>query len=271
MQDISIILTDLPFGKWRKPLSLLSNAYICDNITLPNERCALIIPLSCDGQRKYIMNKHSCHSKMFVSKDISSINALDDKYLFIKLMIEHNLSSYIPNTYIGDTDVVPFPAILKGSKSSGGRDCHIINNVSELTYYRTDQAHNYILQQYIVASHEYCGNFAVIDGVVVSELYYEEPVRSKYHICNGNKKHYRVVASKPSWRELFARIFHLLNYTGFACADFRLDADAIPKVFEINPRLGYTLVKNHVALDHMIQIVHDSLLSSRGTTKTGSD
>jgi predicted ATP-grasp superfamily ATP-dependent carboligase len=39
----------------------------------------------------------------------------------------------------------------------------------------------------------------------------------------------------------FGAIFRALKYTGFACVDFKIK-DGQPKIFEINPRLGGSLV-----------------------------
>ena len=82
--------------------------------------------------------------------------------------------------------------------------------------------------------------FLVHNGIIIHEIYYKSRESQNYHISHGKKMRYTSVKLDIP---IFCKIFQLLKYTGFACIDFKIIDDNI-KIFEINPRLGGTLVHN---------------------------
>jgi len=70
---------------------------------------------------------------------------------------------------------------------------------------------------------------------------------NKNYIQKGKMSNYvKVIDNRIDFcMDIFSKIFTKLNYTGFACADFKLYDDNL-KIFEINPRLGGTIINDRL-------------------------
>jgi predicted ATP-grasp superfamily ATP-dependent carboligase len=56
----------------------------------------------------------------------------------------------------------------------------------------------------------------------------------------------------------FEKIFTKLKYTGFACIDFKMINSKI-KIFEINPRLGGTIVHDPEDFSTLIELIRNQI------------
>lgn len=122
-----------------------------------------------------------------------------------------------------------------------------------------------LLQRAVIGQTEYVGNFLVQAGVIKAVLYYREDTHSPLYIKHGRMSRPQCVEAHAmeASTEVFRQIFESLEFTGLACADFKLDEDGELQIFEINPRLGGTLANRP---DDLV-----ALISHTDTTHIDSD
>lgn len=167
------------------------------------------------------------------------INILNNKVQFHNFMIDNGFN-LVPNIYkINNKSImdIKFPCIFKLIETFGGNGSKVCHNNNDLM--NCDVADkNYFVQEYIVGKHERTLHLFVKHGKIMWSKCYEMEMDSEYHIQRGKMKQYKVVKFNC---DVFKDIFKVLKYTGFACVDFKILNGEI-KIFEINPRLGGSLV-----------------------------
>lgn len=175
------------------------------------------------------------------------VRMLDDKYYFYNFMNNKKFKEYVPKNYITNCtgskvthNKVVFPCIFKLKQTNGGKGSFVIKSNKDLV--QTIQEQNYIIQEYIDSPIEYSAHFYVVKGHIKHSIFYMMTNNDKNYIQCGRLLAYDKLQNGICL-DIFERIFTKLNYTGFACIDFKLVND-IPKIFEINPRLGGTLVND---------------------------
>lgn len=181
-------------------------------------------------------------------KDKKPIRLLNDKHMFCEYMIRRNFSKFIPTLYFSNInsigtlhDKISYPCIFKLIKTCGGDGSFIIKTNVDLN--NTLNKTNYIIQEYINSPNEYAGHFCTINGKIIYYVFYKITNNDETFIQRGKVQMYERI-TKPIHLDVFSKIFMDLNYTGFACIDFRIFNNS-PKIFEINPRLGGSLVSNN--------------------------
>ncbi len=178
------------------------------------------------------------------SKDNQNIQLLDNKSKFNNYMITNSLGDYIPKVYIENNDgiynthnVFSYPCIFKTSIGCGGCGIKVINSYEDIP---TNLSKNYFIQELIIDNIEYGGHFYVHNGIIKCYVFYMEIYNNKSFVKIGKMNKYKKIDNKE-WHDLFGIIFSKLNYSGFACANFKV-VNNIVKIFEINPRFGGTLI-----------------------------
>lgn len=225
----------------------------CDNINI-------YVPLSIDQQYFY---DNSIIKHKLCGNNKQHIDIFNQKCLFIYFMINNKLLNLIPNTYainyshelvkskpyfaqdgIQYFKNVKFPCIIKQNISAGGDHVVIIYNEKMLEDYKNIYV-DYVVQEFIVNEDktEYTCDFYIDNGNIVTSVYYKDnSVRQTlFYIQHGGLRDKIKINDMNKYNNEFEKIFKILNYTGFACIDFTLIENKI-KIFEINPRLGGTLV-----------------------------
>lgn len=189
------------------------------------------------------------------SENIQSIKLLDNKANFNNFMVTNSLGNYIPKVYMetndgicNNYDCLVYPCILKTSIGCGGGGIKIINSCTDILKIPYK---NYFIQELIADNIEYGGHFYVCNGIIKCSVFYMEMYNNKTFIKIGKMNKYNRVENKE-WLNLFSMIFSKLNYSGFACANFKVVNDIV-KIFEINPRLGGTLIHDKGDLANFIK------------------
>jgi hypothetical protein len=214
-----------------------------------------ILPISAD-QSIYFKNDPFC---LFTNTMDPSI--MDNKGMFAKFMMENFINS-IPRVYyysFAKTKYVdpmcnkcPIKMISKPVAGCGGAGIRIVDRVEP-----TDDR---VISQYIDHTVYYVGHMLVDRGLMIKKIYYSCQNNNDKFIKIGAVTNYTVLEHDqiPADCSIFERIFTKLNYSGFACIDFIIDSGNI-LIFEINPRIGGSLIKNKKHLDEffLTAIRHD--------------
>jgi predicted ATP-grasp superfamily ATP-dependent carboligase len=205
----------------------------------------IIIPITYE-QMQFVIDNYA-QLKEYVphiicSFNYESIDCLNNKVKFYDFMLVNGLSNHIPQRYNNIDIPIKLPCVVKKCISAGGQGSFICYNLADAKNWIVDP--DYIVQECINGNVEYCGNFYVKDGTIIKSIYYYTKRKTSVYIQMGKMKN--KIKNTDSMLSanldiLFGQIFKLLNYNGFACGDFKMVGDIV-KIFEINPRLGGSLV-----------------------------
>jgi len=224
----------------------------------------LIIPLTIE--QKFLIIDHMeqlSHVKIICDKNKQNTTLLDNKYEFCKYMIANNFNEFIPEVYItnyNQTQIIhnklTYPCIFKFHQESGSIGTAVLTNEDELNNaFFLMKRKNYIIQKYISGENEYAGHLYILNGDIKHFIVYMATNNRKNYIQYGSMK---TCVRMPDFNltnsacmNTFSELFKKLNYTGFACIDFKIIDNKL-QIFEINPRLGGSLVCNITDLTDMI-------------------
>ena len=265
-----MIIFSIPYFKdWHDNLNQINNSKILNfdmikkSLDSTSKLNNIIIPLTYDVMHTLSSNKSN--KKVFIlnCKNYETIKLLDDKYLFNQFMIKNSFEKYIPVTYFTSYDKkiqnILYPSIYKLIKTCGGAGSSILLKDDDLK--KCNLKRKCMIQEYIVSFIEYAGHFLVIDGVILHHFFYKCEKDTDIFIQNGAFNIYTKI-SLLEYDDIFVKIFKKLNYTGFTCIDFKLVNNEL-KIFEINPRIGGSLVKNiddlNIMIDVLIQYVNHNI------------
>ena len=229
--------------------SILNIKYLMEIIK--NNNC-IIIPLKYEDIKFITSNIIPEYIHHFLCpRNYETIEILNNKTLFYQFMIENNFQKSIPKTYkINDKLLNPiiYPCIFKLPITFGGHGSHICYNKYQLDTYENTNI-EYFIQEFISGPIEYSAHLFVLDGVIKYGVCYSTIHNIKVYIQRGKMTKYKKILNFDF--DKFSEIFMKLKYTGFACVDFKIINNSI-KIFEINPRLGGTIVHDQDDFNKLI-------------------
>lgn len=178
-----------------------------------------------------ILNTIKYTNIIFIGSTLSNIKLLRNKKLFYEYMKLHNLLEYLPIHFTKIDDIIlPFvkkPLCLNGSSGIE------LNKISDFD--------NYIYQEFINNKYEYVSHIYCINGIIKNIITYKYKV---YTLCNN---YYNCTIEKyickKEYSDIFQVILNTLQYSGFCCIDYKITKELKLKIFEINPRLGGSLMR----------------------------
>jgi len=242
---------------------------ICSLLTANINNLDLVIPCSIEEISYFARNLSSNSSNIICCKDINTVNLLNNKLEFILWMKQNNLSSNIPELYYSQVDNSKFyykeeftyPCISKSIIGLASENSYFIYSEKDINY---NNSSNFIIQKYIEHPEEYAGHFYVKNGVIIYSKIFKTTNRtiSRIYMVKGAIRDYACVIIDSKHTELFKNIFEKLDYNGFACIDFRIKDDIV-YIFEINPRLGGSIVRNSLFFKEMIDVVVENYKNSK--------
>jgi carbamoylphosphate synthase large subunit len=173
------------------------------------------------------------------------IETLNHKSNFANYLKNINLDIYIPTIYDQKTlDKNSFPIIIKDNVNLAGIGTKVFKNYEEyISYFYNKNLNDKIIQKYILSEKEYSGHYLCKNGKIIHSVIFEQKTK-QYEIKRGALTNY-TVSSKLKDIHVFEQILEKTNYNGFCCFDYvyEIDTDNL-KIFEMNPRIGGTLIKN---------------------------
>jgi biotin carboxylase len=124
----------------------------------------------------------------------------------------------------------PYPCVVKQQYSFAGCGVQIAQSADDLPIAYA------CVQEPIYGGVEYVEHAVVLAGVVRARVRFRVQLAGDLVVKQG-----RLVGEEVASDPFLDPVFAQLGYTGFACANFKL-VDRQPKIFEINPRMGGSLV-----------------------------
>ncbi len=257
---MNIYFCEPKFEDWLKVIQnlnmpILQNKDIIN--TIQNNNNAIVIPLTFT-QVKLITTSLNLNDypKVLCPKNYKTVKILNNKIKFYKFMVKNNFQNLIPITYkINDKLIqkISYPCIFKLATTYGAKYSTICKNKQTLKQCENTK-YSHFVQELIIGKIERSVHLLIINGVIKWGVCYEIENNKKNHIQVGRMEKYKKIKNFDF--NIFQDIFIKLDYNGFACIDFKVINDKI-KIFEINPRLGGTLV-NDKDFTKLIKYISDN-------------
>jgi carbamoylphosphate synthase large subunit len=189
------------------------------------------------------------------------VSLMSDKLLLTENLIANGLAQCVPKTWTDPTNLV-FPSIIKRRDLNAGKGIRILKSVHELHEALSDlefHEKHYFFQEFVSGDVEYVCHLVALKGKVLFSNYFMyqlpnlETIRGWQSAIPITKL--GVNLNHETSRTIKNVIKHL-NYSGPCNIDFKL-INGIPKIFEINPRLGGSLMveENLPVLAKILEIV----------------
>jgi len=203
--------------------------------------------------------------KIICPKNYDNVDLFDNKIKFREFMIKNKFQNLIPNTYkinnletIKNVEPIVYPCIFKLAKTYSGTGSHIcLNKQDVLDCEKLHKVRQIFIQEFIYEKNEYAAHMFISSGIIQWGVCYKMIHPSNLFIQKGKMDEYEKINNFDF--NIFSEIFKVINYTGFVCIDFKIvNGDVI--IFEVNPRLGGTLVNNQDDFTKVIKYVSEYLL-----------
>ncbi len=256
-----IVFSTPQFSGWIKPI-LNSGATIATipqilggSIPIDALDAVIVVP-SCAGHVVKINASQQPNQRVLCSPtDI--VKVFENKCIFTHWMLANGFSAYIPTPYMIGTEVlntIMYPCIIKPAVACGGMGC-LLQRVAN-PQFRADR-NRALIQEAIAGDTERTAHFVVDPtGLIRRSVFYVQQQVGEYEIQGGSMKT-PVKVDGTTHQPVFQEIFTKIGYCGFAACDYKLDAAGCVRIFEINPRIGGTLVNDSVELSAMLQTVRE--------------
>lgn len=178
---------------------------------------------------------------IFPSKHHQTIETLYYKDKFAKFMNEY-FSNCVPPTYFDDKQLI-FPTIMKPIDGCAGYGIIIFKNKGEYENSKIKFNNTYIIQEYVCSAYITTGHFLCDSGNILWTAIYTSK-SAEYVIKRGAITNYTKRNLSENEINVFSDILKKLNYHGLCCIDYCIDNNDKIKIFEINPRIGGSLVND---------------------------
>ncbi len=176
----------------------------------------------------------------FIANNLETIRVLISKRNFYNFMEDNNFSELIPKYYKKYEDI-KFPCVSKHHTHANGDSVKISNSFEELGVLDDD----YVINEYIVSDTEYATNIFFKDEILYEVTFKKRHDTDTYVLNQETKYKLSNEVIECPFKKEFSLILKKLCSEGeylTCCFDYKIK-DGLPKIFEINVRFGYTLVR----------------------------
>lgn len=224
------------------------------------EDCAAIVPLSLADQARIALNPSWQHKAILPSNDV--VMLCDDKRRFDEALTPLGFSALRPGL-----PQISYPYVAKASHSCSGADTFIIRSREEKQGLRAFlQRKDVFYQRYLPDTREYAAHFLIRQGRVhfQTTVCHEMPglhLVKGMASANGIPMRSRNIGQDP-YRLEWTKLLLAIGYEGAACIDYKV-IDGRPKIMELNPRLGFSLLR-------CVNVYLDAYLLALGLTQPRS-
>ncbi len=189
----------------------------------------------------FILNKYYTRTKNFLIPSNKLVRFCNDKNAFNNYLIANGFSRFIPAML---HESKGFPYILKKSIDQWGENSYIIDSPEkelELLYLVNDPA--YFKQEYIAGEDEYTTHFIFDKDKIAYDftLHFRFPYTT--YIKGSKSPAFKTAQINPTetlHTDVFEHILRTIKFRGVGCFNFKI-SNGLPKIFELNPRVGGSL------------------------------
>jgi carbamoyl-phosphate synthase large subunit len=202
--------------------------------TASEARFDVLIPTVDEELIALSKNRHKFEEKnvkLAVSDSQTILNTLD-KYILCKILYRSGIS--VPKTILAKEiglDDLDYPIIIKPRIGRGSRDISICKSAEELRIL-VHGLDNLIIQDYLQGDEYTIDTLSDMEGKAIVAV-----PRKRIEIRSGISWKGAVIDDE-SLTHIALRTVEALKIKGPACVQIKLDAKNVPKVIEVNPRIG---------------------------------
>ena len=171
---------------------------------------------------------------------------LHDKANFARHMLAQGLGEYQPEVY-RHTHELKFPVALKRTRLNAGVGIARVDNLAQFSRLRTlpqFAGHSVLACEWIEGRVEYVTHAVVVQGRIRWHQSFEYGLEPGQILRRGSSvRNIRPVQVSAHALRVFEAALLPLNYNGMCNIDFKLTPQGRLKIFEINPRLGGSLLR----------------------------
>ncbi len=179
------------------------------------------------------------HNLKFIVNNEQALKNFVDKQLFYDIMLANNFEQYVPK-YYNNPQEIQYPCMVKIKSGGAGRGMFIAYDETDLE----DVKSNMIVSEYLSSNTEYASSIFTKDGKVIKHITYSKTSANDVYILqHEDKKSIKVQRCETLFLKIFEEIILAMSGDKAYCqcsVNFKI-LNGIPKIFEINPRIGYTL------------------------------
>lgn len=174
-----------------------------------------------------------------------AVRTLADKALFASYAESHGLGRLCPPRF-ASTSEAALPCVVKRHDLNGGCGVEIaesIEGLAELSDIEPWKGHPVLLQGYEPSPAQYVTHAVCRSGRILWQVTYRQTLADGARIRRWNTALVQErVSPAAAWLDGIERFLRPLSYSGPCCVDYIARADGSLCVFEINPRLGGSLM-----------------------------
>ncbi len=250
-----VLIYGIPFADWNAALADRAMwekvPGVARVLRLPGLPILATLISRSTGERRIVIPTRTAHAARLprgwhsLSPNDASIHAFGDKRRFAAYMQANGFGDYCPATYLDPADAV-FPCVLKRVNKSGSWGIVVVHSRAELeTQLQTALFRNWPhTLQALVADRTEHATYCVCKGgaVLWHCTFLTEVDRPDVIKAEGNVvRRWTIATPEPIVRQI-ERVLAPLAYTGPCNVDYKLGSDGKIRIFEINPRLGGSLM-----------------------------
>lgn len=252
-----VLLYGVPYADWNAPLAdgtlWAGVTGVASVIRLPALPVVsnLLARFAARGARQIVVPTKTGHAKRLphgwraLCPDEASVQTLGDKRRFAAYMAAHRFGDYCPATFAGVEDAA-YPCVLKRADMSASWGVVVVRSRAELEAQLDSPVFNgrpYVLQALVPGSTEHATYCICKDGAILwhctflTEVAAADTIKSEDSVL----RRWKIGTPESIVREIES-VLAPLAYSGPCNLDYKLGRDGKIKVFEINPRLGGSLM-----------------------------
>jgi hypothetical protein len=255
---VRVVLYGLPYADWNASLSdrqLWQDLRVVSEVRrIPGLR--FLLPWS--AERTVVIPMKTSHAVTVPQRyrglipDRESARIMADKSTFQQYLVDNGLTAYAPAAY-ATPDEASFPCVVKRldlSASIGVEIATSQRHLGEILQSVVFSGQRWMLQALAPGTVEYA-SFCVCDqGRIIWDCTFASTMSGPAVIKNeDNGKNRQIVVTDPAVLKQFEAVLLPLKYRGPCVIDYKIADDGKVQIFEINPRLGGTLLlKSHARL-----------------------
>jgi hypothetical protein len=203
--------------------------------------CDCVVPLTLDDYSA-LARWPDLQGRKFLVPDAELVALCDDKLAFNRHLLAGPFAHLVPP--LADGADPAMPGILKKRRSEFGKDSFIVGGgppAPEIAARLADP--DYFRQVLIAGEEEFALHLLLVGGTIVFHrtVRYRMPGALTVKGAAARPVESDMLADSPHLAA-FAPMMAALGYTGTCCIDYKLASGGQPMLFEVNPRVGLTLL-----------------------------
>lgn len=196
----------------------------------------LVVPLTIADVKALCGTAMAAHSLLPLPSR-ASVALLDDKLAFHQAMLAAGLGRFVPA--VGAQPFMPY--ILKRRTDECGAHTHVVGSwqrQSALAHLVADP--DYFCQELVPGDREYATHILFAAGRIRYALTIEYRFAGMVFVKGRDASSRTAPVANPDCLDVFAQMLSAAGFRGLCCVNYKL-VDGRPRVFEINPRCGFSL------------------------------